>query len=383
MVEIRQPVRAGIRLDVGWTKDHIVAYEAIRSPLIREMRGYWMGLAAGGRIPRVADLDRAVLGDIARYMTISRILAPDGTVGYLRGAPACEALDGVFTGQHLDETNWSAVDRHIIRRQYRDLIACGEPLFAEDYYEHDDQQRSVFELAMFPMADATGALSECVIIRDYASRRPLLPSDAVERESDPFARVDLRHLLDDLSIDLFLIDAGRRIVWHNRPAARLIEEGFLTDPTRRLLSPADVHANARLRHLCANGWPDGGARLIPVERAGEPSQVYLLLRSAGPKPGDRELGGLYFAMVLDPRRQVAFPVPFQHMFNLTRAEGRLAAGLANGQTLQDYARMQDLSLNTARSVLKTVFRKVGVGRQADLVRIVLGLSGIDSEGLQR
>ncbi len=370
---------AGLRLDLGWTKDHVIAAEAVKSPLIREMRGYWMGLAACGRIPRLADLDAGIIAPALPFITLSRIISPDGTVGYIRGAPACEALDGAFTGKHIDETNWQPVDKEIIRRQYRDVLATRLPVFGEDYFEHDHPGRTVFEWSIFPMRDEAGGLNDCLIIRDYSHRRPVVATDdaAVSLETNQINGIDPYAWIDDLTLNLFLIDGEQHILWHSRQANGLIDAGDITDPSGRLLAPADPRARVLLRHAC-QGW-DGSSPLplVPIERRSGDARVYALLRPAG--EGCRQAARRFLVIVIDPKREVAFPVSAQRAFGLTKSEGRLAGNLANGVTLQDYATLRGITVNTARTILKSVFAKVGVERQADLIRIVLSFSGIDPD----
>lgn len=129
------------------------------------------------------------------------------------------------------------------------------------------------------------------------------------------------------------------------------------------------------RQAC-QGW-DGASPLplVPIERKSDGSTLYALLRPAGGGLGaaDRR----FLAVIIDPKREVAFPVSVQKAFGLTRSEGRLAGNLANGVTVQDHAALQGITINTARTILKSVFAKVGVERQADLIRIVLSFSGIN------
>lgn len=61
-------------------------------------------------------------------------------------------------------------------------------------------------------------------------------------------------------------------------------------------------------------------------------------------------------------------------FGLTPAELRLARHLADGGTLAAYAAEQNVSRNTARTHLSSIFQKTGVNRQADLVRLLLAES---------
>ncbi len=55
---------------------------------------------------------------------------------------------------------------------------------------------------------------------------------------------------------------------------------------------------------------------------------------------------------------------------LTEAESKLAYFLVEGGTLADYALTTNLSRNTVRSYLKSIFSKTGATRQAELVRML-------------
>lgn len=58
--------------------------------------------------------------------------------------------------------------------------------------------------------------------------------------------------------------------------------------------------------------------------------------------------------------------------DLTAAEAQFALVLAAGGTVAAYAKARGISRNTVRTHLQRIFQKMGVGRQADLVRLVLG-----------
>ena len=63
--------------------------------------------------------------------------------------------------------------------------------------------------------------------------------------------------------------------------------------------------------------------------------------------------------------------------DLTPAEGRVAAQLAQGATVRDIALNSGRSENTVRWTLKNALAKIGGERQADLVRIVVRLASVD------
>jgi len=58
-------------------------------------------------------------------------------------------------------------------------------------------------------------------------------------------------------------------------------------------------------------------------------------------------------------------------YGLTEREAGVAVAVANGCELSQVAEMEGVSVETVRSQLKSVFRKTGVNRQVDLVRLLL------------
>lgn len=57
----------------------------------------------------------------------------------------------------------------------------------------------------------------------------------------------------------------------------------------------------------------------------------------------------------------------QSMLDLTFAEAKLATALANGESLKSYAESTEVSQNTVRTQLSSIFHKTGIKRQAELV----------------
>lgn len=64
------------------------------------------------------------------------------------------------------------------------------------------------------------------------------------------------------------------------------------------------------------------------------------------------------------------------MFDLTQTEARLAAALSSGHSMESAASLLRIQLTTARSHLKSIFRKTGVGRQQDLIRLLTSMSSM-------
>jgi len=60
-------------------------------------------------------------------------------------------------------------------------------------------------------------------------------------------------------------------------------------------------------------------------------------------------------------------------FNLSPAESALAHHLADGGSIASFAKLRGVTLETVRSQLRSVFAKMGVRRQSELVAAVVAL----------
>lgn len=65
------------------------------------------------------------------------------------------------------------------------------------------------------------------------------------------------------------------------------------------------------------------------------------------------------------------PVMMRQIFDLTPAEAAVAGRLTEGLSLEDTALALEISHNTARAHLRSIFSKSGINRQTELVRLVL------------
>ena len=68
------------------------------------------------------------------------------------------------------------------------------------------------------------------------------------------------------------------------------------------------------------------------------------------------------------------------LFGLSPAESRLAVALMAGKKLRDIAIDTGLQTTTLRSQLSAIFKKVGAGRQVDLLRILTSIPVISTAG---
>ncbi len=195
---------------------------------------------------------------------------------------------------------------------------------------------------------------------------------------------------DSMDRAAFVLDQEQRPLLINRPAQNLIGRYFTHDDGR--LAPAQRHeqdafgaavqnAHATAPDDSATPQPttvsaqDGSSRLVvwtlPVVGA---SADHLGLQDppAAPDrdPAPGKAGAKAHVLVLaQPLEQdrVIDPAVLRNAFNLTLGEARLGALLGAGQNLKEAASTLGITEGTARVVLKRVFQKLGVSRQAELV----------------
>lgn len=112
---------------------------------------------------------------------------------------------------------------------------------------------------------------------------------------------------------------------------------------------------------------------------------YLVAEEQMPKAMRRRFG---LSMPL-PQNAVVFIAPdreaasdetrvYRETFGLTPAEARLAGCLKDGLSLKEAAEKLGLSVNTVRNQVKSIFEKLGVNRQSDLIRHLTELSRLAS-----
>jgi DNA-binding NarL/FixJ family response regulator len=79
---------------------------------------------------------------------------------------------------------------------------------------------------------------------------------------------------------------------------------------------------------------------------------------------------LAMILVADPDARTPSERDLTEFFGLSPAESRLTAALLAGKTMHEIAAQSGVQITTVRTQLSSVLRKVGVSRQAELIRIL-------------
>ena len=200
------------------------------------------------------------------------------------------------------------------------------------------------------------------------------------------AEIDgLHHAVDAVPTAVALLGRSGKVLFANAAAIGLLDErdGLRMERSSLTASrPAEARAlSAAIAQAAAladaGAWRPPRAQLAPTvaisrERAPAVAVVLFTLR---PRNVLRERGApsaRVLAVLHDPRRLLRLqPALLVKLHGLTATEAEVAAALAEGLTLADFARKRGCSELTARTHLKRIFEKTGTKRQADLVRVLL------------
>ena len=182
-------------------------------------------------------------------------------------------------------------------------------------------------------------------------------------------------ILGALPQEVFVVARDAQVLFANERALQLLarRDGVAMDGGR--LKASDPNEQARLDTLVKSalapvGSGERGWMRVSRPSGGPPYAVFV----APLHIADEELsapGAKALVLVHDTahHRSVA-PDMLISVYGLTETEARLASALSGGHSMESAASLLHMRPATARTHLKAVFRKMGVGRQQELVRVL-------------
>jgi len=177
--------------------------------------------------------------------------------------------------------------------------------------------------------------------------------------------------IDALALAMLIVDNQANILHLNSLAENLLNNpahGFRSKAGR--LSATQTVYSSCLDGLIARatGYPAiAGAMMLDGV---EPRQVYVTpLPAASPFAREWQTP-LALVLVMDAVKALTPLQLLGKLYDLSPAELRLASALLDGKSPEEFAHEVFVSLNTARTQLKSVFRKTGTHRQSELVALL-------------
>ena len=189
-------------------------------------------------------------------------------------------------------------------------------------------------------------------------------------------------LLENIRVGVIHLDRRGRIIEANARALDLLRRADgLVDRNGHLGAwlPAD---DARLQKLLARALPPLGgqatAGTVTVRRLS--GQRRLALHASPVEGRCLDFGARRVAallLVVDPGSRAQLDKDLvAEVFGLTAAETEVAVMLSEGRTPQAIATLTGRRINTVYNLVRLAYRKLGVSRQADLVRLLWPLSDV-------
>lgn len=190
-------------------------------------------------------------------------------------------------------------------------------------------------------------------------------------------------LLDRSGLAVLHLDRSGQVLESNAPARELLAAGDRILQRDRQLRARGPDADAKLGRLlsaCCRKGIGGSMTLYP---RGESADGAPLLLCACPVPPDLtsfDSRGVCAQILLTRlgRTPSVDTGPVAKLYDLTPAESGVAALLAEGRTVSEIAASTDRGESTIRWHVKNLHSKLGVHRQADLVRLVLATASAGS-----
>jgi DNA-binding CsgD family transcriptional regulator len=186
--------------------------------------------------------------------------------------------------------------------------------------------------------------------------------------------------IDQLAFGVIILNERGHVIRVNETAARIMGQSQLLHVSGNQLQAGEA-AHQELLRQALRALPlatrTGAAATGPLKLCashappGKPANcLHLLMKSITPPEGGSDTGVAMFLSDHNLHRNVAIE-PFARLYQISRAEMALVTELLEGAAITEAAEALEISENTARAQLRSVFAKTGTHRQTELTRLVL------------
>ncbi|MDJ0955284.1 MAG: response regulator [Arenicellales bacterium] len=180
----------------------------------------------------------------------------------------------------------------------------------------------------------------------------------------------LASAMDEFSFGIIIVDKDHHIVYANRFARELIASGgVLTKQNGKLRSRTKANEFRTMLDKSLSYTESSPLAAITLPNPSTELGLQVLGRALPALSEDSEQSAIM--AVFDPSQATIVPSTLlENLYGFTRKESELAHGLANGLTINEYCEQTFISSNTARTHLKSIYRKTATNRQSELIRLL-------------
>ncbi|MBU6269685.1 MAG: helix-turn-helix transcriptional regulator [Betaproteobacteria bacterium] len=190
----------------------------------------------------------------------------------------------------------------------------------------------------------------------------------------------LHELVALIAQPAMVIDSEARLLSGNRALARWMDgqrSMTLLNGQIRWRNTADQASFSGILHWLDKTGSDPSLprqRRLRLNRQESPLPLIVDCCRVDPASGEAVSARVRHAVLVLNDAQAALninPAMLVEFFGLSRAEAKVAGLLAEGESPADIAVMLGVSTNTVRTHLRTISSKLGVSRQAEIVRMLM------------
>ncbi len=184
---------------------------------------------------------------------------------------------------------------------------------------------------------------------------------------------------DSLDYPVMIVDEHARILFSNRAAEELLasDTSAVTSSQGRLVGKTSrVHSQLIVALRSATAASGAGTRAFSLrdEDGRFPQQVMALPLRADSVLVSHWQRPLALVAVTDVASSTSVGVDtLRELYGLSGAEARVVTALARGDSVAEVAEAHQVTLNTIRTQMKSVFQKTGTHRQGELLTLVNSL----------
>ncbi len=176
-------------------------------------------------------------------------------------------------------------------------------------------------------------------------------------------------LLNYLPMAVITITQDLKVLTKNRLAENLLASSQIFNIVNERLHTSDLTVSQKLKKIVKNAVKENSQGCSLKIDNPQGAMSIFALSSSETNESQNTFCTLFFAS--NAWSQHVSAGALQEYYNLTAAEARLALMLASGQSLTEISTTLNLSQNTVRNQLKSVFAKTETSRQAELVALIM------------
>lgn len=190
-------------------------------------------------------------------------------------------------------------------------------------------------------------------------------------------RIHAGDILDAIAIAVIVTDQEARLIYSNAAADRLLRRrgGALhcyggKVGTTRPGTQGKLPTIIALACGASTGSTPGGNYLLAEASNFDEPALALCVVPIRDGAGDARTNAMVLLRPIE--RDCNVEIEARRLFGLTRKEAKFASAIASGLSLLEAATSDGVTLATARSHLKSIFRKTGLSRQSQVAALLRG-----------